>query len=67
MRGARSHAYKRHEISYKVTKAPKAKYVRLSLRCPPDDVLRKLLVYSGLIAIIGPVVAWLVLVVSGII
>ena len=32
-----------------------------------DDVLRKLLIYSALIAIIGPVVAWLVLVVPGII
>ena len=30
-----------------------------------DDVLRKLLIYSALIAIIGPVIAWLVLVVPG--
>jgi hypothetical protein len=32
-----------------------------------DDVLRKLLIYSGLIATIGPIVAWLVLVVPGIV
>lgn len=30
-----------------------------------DDVLRKLLIYSALIAIIGPIIAWLILVVPG--
>jgi hypothetical protein len=32
-----------------------------------EGVLRKLLVYSALIAIIGPIVAWLVFVVPGVI
>jgi hypothetical protein len=30
-----------------------------------ESVLRKLLVYSALIAVIGPIIAWLVLVVPG--
>ena len=36
MRGARSHAYKRHEISYKVTKAPKRKIYQVKVTVPLD-------------------------------
>ena len=34
MRGARSHAYKRHEISYKVTKAPKREIYQVKFTVP---------------------------------
>ncbi|CAN7582237.1 diacylglycerol kinase [Phyllobacterium sp. LjRoot231] len=66
MRGAKSHAYKRHEISYKVANAPKAKYIRLSLRCRRERSFRTQILMAVLVVIgvlfLGASLAWMAII-----